>query len=122
MQYLLLCRFNEETWEAIPESERRAIMEEYHGVLGDLERTGRHVATAKLEPRAAGRTVRHADGGAVVTDGPFMETKEHLGGYHLIECVDLDEATTIAARFPTLPVGGTMEVRPLVPDGERWSG
>jgi len=112
MQYLLLCRFNEEQWEAIPASERDAIMEEYHAVLADLDRDGRHLATAKLQPVAAGRTVRH-DGHAPVTDGPFMETKEHLGGYHLIECASLDDATAIAARFPTLPLGGVMEVRPL---------
>ncbi len=121
MQYLLLCRFNEEAWEAIPRFEREAIMDEYHAVLDDLDRTGRHLATAKLQPAAMGRTVRH-DGRAPVTDGPFMETKEHLGGYHLIECGDLSEATEIAARFPTLAVGGVMEVRPLVPDGSRWRG
>jgi hypothetical protein len=50
----------------------------------------------------------------VITDGPFAETKEQLGGYHLIECADRDEATSIAARIPTLRVGGTVEVRPLV--------
>jgi len=121
MQYLLLCRFNEDAWEAIPRAERAAIMEEYHAVLDDLERTGRHVSTAKLEPVSAGRTVRH-DGRTAVTDGPFLETKEHLGGYHLIECKDLEEATAIAARFPTLPAGGAIEVRPLITDGARWSG
>jgi len=50
----------------------------------------------------------------VVTDGPFMETKEHLGGYHLVECDSLDEAVAVAARIPTLPAGGTVEVRPLL--------
>lgn len=121
MQVLLLCRFNEEAWGAIPEEERAAIMEEYHAVLDDLERNGRHVATAKLEPVAAGRTVRH-DGDGPVTDGPFLETKEHLGGYHVVECDDLEQATAIAARFPTLAAGGTIEVRPLLPGGERWTG
>lgn len=121
MQVLLLCRFNEEAWEAIPEDERAAIMVEYHAVLDDLERSGRHVATAKLEPVAAGRTVRH-DGDGPVTDGPFLETKEHLGGYHVVECDDLEQATAIAARFPTLAAGGTIEVRPLLSGGERWTG
>lgn len=121
MQFLLLCRFNEDAWEAIPESERAAIMEEYHAVLDELDRTGRHVSSAKLEPVAAGRTVRH-DGRTPVTDGPFLETKEHLGGYHVIECDDLEEATAIAGRFPTLPVGGAIEVRPLIANGEGWSG
>lgn len=114
MQFLLLCRFNEDAWEAIPESERTAIMEEYHAVLDDLERTGRHVSSAKLEPVAEGRTVRH-DGRTTVTDGPFLETKEHLGGYHLVEAASMEDATAIAARFPTLAHGGVMEVRPLEP-------
>lgn len=121
MQVLLLCRFNEEAWGAIPRTERAAIMKEYHAVLDDLEREGRHVATAKLEPVAAGRTLRH-DGDGPVTDGPFLETKEHLGGVHLIECDDLEQATAIAGRFPTLAAGGTIEVRPLMPGGERWTG
>lgn len=121
MQYLLLCRFNEDAWEAIPAAERATIMEEYHGVLDALEREGRHVATAKLEPVAAGQTVRH-DGNGPITDGPFVETKEHLGGYHLIEADDLEQATSIAGRFPTLPAGGVIEVRPLMPEGRSWTG
>ena len=50
----------------------------------------------------------------MVTDGPYAETKEQFGGYHLIECKDLDEAVSIAMRIPTLPFGGAIEVRPLV--------
>ena len=53
-----------------------------------------------------------------VTDGPFAETKEQLGGYHLVECHNLDEALSIAARIPTLPAGGAIEVRPLEPSLE----
>ncbi len=113
MHYLLLCRFNEEAWNAIPEAERAAIMEKYHRLLDELDASGRHVATGKLEPVAAGRTVRH-DGNGPMTDGPFLETKEHLGGYHLIEAESLDEATEFAARFPTLPRGGVVEVRPML--------
>lgn len=121
MRYLLLCRFNETEWESIPKAEREGIMEEYHAVLAALDREGRHLATAKLEPVAAGVTVRH-DGATPVVDGPFLETKEHLGGYHLIECDSLEEATAIAARFPTLPLGGAIEVRPLIPDPSAWRG
>lgn len=114
MQYLLLCRFNEDDWNAIPDAERDEIMEEYHGVLDALERDGKHLATGKLQPVGTGLTVRHADG-RPVTDGPFLETKEHLGGYHLVEAASMDEATVIASRFPTLARGGAMEVRPLEP-------
>lgn len=53
------------------------------------------------------------NGRAVLTDGPFAETKEQLGGYHLVDCKDLDEALSIAACIPTLPTGGAIEVRPL---------
>jgi hypothetical protein len=114
MQYLLLCRFNEEAWAAIPESERARIMDAYWEVLADLDRSGQHVTTGQLQPRAVGRTLRHREGRLTVTDGPFMETKEHLGGYHLIECDSLDDAVTVASRIPTLPAGGTVEVRPLL--------
>lgn len=114
MQYMLLCRFNEEAWQAIPEGERDRIMAAYYAVLDDLDKTGRHLTTGQLEPRAAGRTVRHREGRVVVTDGPFMETKEHLGGYHLIEADSIEEAVAVAARIPTLPAGGTVEVRPLL--------
>lgn len=111
-QFLLLCRFNEDDWNAIPETERDAIMEKYHAVLDGLDREGRHLATGKLEPVAAGRTVRWGED-RPVTDGPFMETKEHLGGYHLIQADSLEDAAAIAGRFPTLPRGGVMEVRRL---------
>ncbi len=115
MRYMLLCRFNEEDWNAIPAAERDAIMTAYWALLEELDRDGRHITSAQLEPRAAGRTVRRADGELVVTDGPFMETKEHLGGYHLIECDSLEQAVEVAARIPTLPAGGTVEVRALLP-------
>jgi len=112
-QFLLLCRFNEDAWNAIPRSERDAIMEKYHAVLDGLDREGRHLGTGKLEPVAAGRTVRWGED-RPVTDGPFVETKEHLGGYHLIEAESLEAAAAIAARFPTLLRGGVMEVRRLI--------
>ena len=114
MQYLLLCRFNEEAWEAIPKPERDRIMDEYWKLLEELGQSGQHVTTGQLQPRAAGKTLRHKGGGISITDGPFMETKEHLGGYHLIECDTIEEAVAVASRIPTLPAGGTVEVRPLI--------
>jgi len=112
MQYLLLCRFNEDDWNAIPEAEREEIMEEYRALLDTLDRDGKHLATGKLQPVANGVTVRNSNG-RPVTDGPFVETKEHLGGYHLVEAESMDEATAIAARVPTIARGGAIEVRPL---------
>jgi len=65
----------------------------------------------KLSPAASAKTVRMKNGKAVFTDGPFAETKEQVGGFHLIDCKDLNEAMSIAARIPTLTAGGAVEVR-----------
>ncbi|MGH8661863.1 MAG: YciI family protein [Burkholderiales bacterium] len=113
MRYLLLCCFDEKRWEEIPESQRDAIMRDYGALLQSLGQSGQHLATGKLQPTAAATTVRSRNGKPVVIDGPFAETKEQVGGYHLIECRDLDEAISIAKRIPTLPYGGAVEVRAL---------
>ena len=113
MRYLLLCCFDEKRWNAIPEPQREAIMRDYGALLQSLDRNGQHLATGKLKPTATATTVRSRNGKPVVSDGPFAETKEQLGGYHLVECRDLEEAIAIAKRFPTLPFGGAVEVRAL---------
>lgn len=118
MRYLLMCCFEEDRWEKIPEPERNAIMQEYGAWIQSIEQSGHHIATAKLGPSSTATTVRAKGGKPVITDGPFAETKEQLGGYHLIECKDLDEAIAIAGRIPTLRVGGTIEVRPVEPTTE----
>ena len=113
MRYLLLCCFDEKRWNAIPEAQRGGIMKEYGEFLQSLDRSGQHLASAKLEPSSRAATVRGGNGKPAVTDGPFAETKEQVGGYHLVECKDLDEAISIAKRIPTIPHGGTVEVRAL---------
>ncbi len=114
MKYLLLCCFDEKRWESIPESQRAGIMRKYGELLRSLDESGGHLASARLQPTAAATTVRGRNGKLITTDGPFAETKEQLGGYHLVECKDLDEAISIAKRIPTIPYGGTVEVRPLI--------
>ena len=113
MQYLLLCCFDEKKWEAIPERERQGIMQEYGEFVQNAVKSGQYLAGAKLRSSSAATTVRAKNGKPVIMDGPFAETREQLGGYHLIECKDLDEAMSIASRIPTLRVGGTIEVRPV---------
>ena len=113
MQYLLLCCFDEKQWDEIPESQRDAIMREYGELVQSLDQSGHHLAGARLQSSSTAATVRSKNGKPVITDGPFAETKEQLGGYHLVECKDLDEAISIAKRFPTLPYGGAVEVRAL---------
>jgi hypothetical protein len=113
MEYMLLCYANEKGWNALPEAERGKVMDEYGAWTQDIVASGHYRAGAKLRPTSATTTLREKDGKRVTTDGPFAETKEQLGGFHLIECRDLDEAISIAGRIPTLRFGGTVEVRPV---------
>jgi hypothetical protein len=113
MQYLLMCCFDEKRWEELPEPQRDKIMAAYQAWEKDLAKSGHYRAGAKLISSSSATTVRLKNGKPAITDGPFAETKEQIGGYHLVECRDLDEAIAIAMRIPTLPAGGTIEVRPV---------
>ncbi|BAV34677.1 hypothetical protein SCL_2400 [Sulfuricaulis limicola] len=115
MQYLLLCCFDEERWANLPESRRDEIMRQYGAWKQEITQSGQYRAGAKLQPTSSATTIRARHGKPTLTDGPFAETKEQLGGYHLIECQDLDEALAVARRIPTLDAGGVIEVRPLDP-------
>jgi hypothetical protein len=114
MQYLLMCCADEAQWAKLPDAQRARIMDEYGKLIHELKKSGRLVAGAKLDRSASAVTVREKNGKPIITDGPFAETKEQLGGYHLIDCKDRDEAIAIARRIPTLAVGGSIEVRPLL--------
>lgn len=82
-------------------------------MIQDLVKSGQLRSGGQLRSTSSATTLRMENGKAVLTDGPFAETKEQLGGYHLVDCKELDEALAIAARIPTLPVGGAIEVRPF---------
>lgn len=116
MQYMMMCCIEEKRWAALPESSREAIMRDYGSWIAAIEKKGQHRLSARLLPTASARTVRHREGRTVATDGPFAETKEQFGGYHLVECRDLDEAVALAMRIPTLPHGGVVEVRAVQPE------
>jgi hypothetical protein len=111
MQYMLMCCFDETAWNNLPDAQKDKIMRDYGDWVQNLANTGHFRGGAKLYPAPSARTVRMKNGKVVFTDGPFAETKEQLGGYHLIDCMDLNEAMSIAVRVPTLPAGGTVEVR-----------
>lgn len=111
MQYMLMCCFDETAWNSLPDAQKDKIMRDYGDWVQSLVSSGCFRGGAKLHPAASATTVRVKNGRTVLTDGPFAETKEQLGGYHLIDCVDLSEAMSIAARIPTLPAGGSVEVR-----------
>lgn len=113
MLYMLMCCFEERAWQKLSEAQRGGIMKQYGELIQSLVKSGHLRSGAQLHPTASATTVRMKNGAPVSTDGPFAETKEQLGGYHIVECKDLDEAISIAVRIPTLPAGGTVEVRPV---------
>lgn len=115
MQYMLMCCFDERAWEELPDSEKDTVMQDYAEFVQGIVRSGHYRAGAQLTPSSTATTVREKNGKTVILDGPFAETKEQLGGYHLVECRDLDEAIGIARRIPSLRVGGSVEVRALMP-------
>jgi hypothetical protein len=113
MQYLLLIYDNEANWEKMTPAEREPIYEEYMQLVRQLKQTGKYIGGHQLKPTGTATTVRVHDGKRAITDGPFAETKEQLGGYFLVDASDLDDAIAIAARIPGARYG-SVEVRPVV--------
>jgi hypothetical protein len=113
MKYMLLIYDEEQLWGKLSEAERQKIMGEYGQFTQQIKSNGRYVAGSQLQPTSAATSVRVRDGKRLLTDGPFAETREQLGGYYLIDAADLDEAIALAARIPSARLG-TVEVRPLV--------
>lgn len=115
MKFMLMCCFNEQQLANMPEAQLNELVEDYGRLLDGLSRSGQRLGSGRLRSASTAVTIRAKNGTPVVTDGPFAETKEQLGGYHIIECEDLDEAISIAKQIPTLPLGGAVEVRALEP-------
>ncbi len=118
MQYMLMIYDNLRAWEQLPAAQRGAMMEEYGTFTQDIVKSGHFRAGAQLQPSPTATTLRDQKGTIVTTDGPFAETREQLGGYYLVECKDLDEALALARRIPSLRLGGSVEVRALVPTSQ----
>lgn len=112
MRYLLLIYSEESGWQELSEEELGPIMNEYWALDDALREGGNYLASEPLEPTVTATSVRVRDGKTFITDGPFAETKEQLGGFYLVEASDVDEAIAIAARIPTARTG-TIEVRPI---------
>jgi hypothetical protein len=113
MKYMLLIYHDEQSWNAVTESERQKIYSEYRTLREQLLSHGQFLGGSELQPITTATTIRVREGKELVTDGPFAETHEQLGGYFLIEAKNLDEATAIARKIPSARTG-TVEVRPLV--------
>ena len=112
MRYLLQIYSGPATaeYERLSADEQDAIVGEFRAIS---ESPG-VIGGEQLQPTETATTVRVQDGQALLTDGPFLDAKEHLGGYYLVEADELDEALEIAARIPSARMGGAIEVRPLV--------
>ena len=116
MEYMLLIYNDENAWASLPDSERNSIIREYFDLTGEMRDHGVYITGAPLQPTTAGSTVRIRDDEQLVTDGPFAETKEQLGGYFLIEADSDEEARAWAAKIPAARYG-SIEVRPVLPVG-----
>ena len=110
MKYMLLIYLDE---NALDESERELCYRESTELAQEIQAAGQYLAAAPLHPTSMAASVRVREGRRLVTDGPFAETREQLGGYFLVESRDLDEAIAIAARIP-MARRGTVEVRPVI--------
>jgi hypothetical protein len=113
MQYMCLIYDDEKVWQGMGEEERNAVFAEYGTFTQAIRDGGSYVAGDALQPTSTATSVRIRNGETLVTDGPFAETKEQLGGYYLVEAKDVDEALKIAERIPSARYG-TIEVRPVV--------
>ena len=111
MKYLLLIYLNEQT--PLSETERQDCYAESAQLAQELKLSGKYLGANPLHPTAMATSVRVRDGKRLVTDGPFAETREQLGGYFLIDAKDLDEALGVAGRIP-MARKGTVEVRPVI--------
>jgi len=114
MEYLLLIYDVEADIAKMRETDMGAMYQEFGRFTEGIQKSGNFRAGKQLEPVATATTIRVRDGKPTVTDGPFAETREQLGGFYWIEAKDLDEALAIAERCPGARIG-SIEVRPIVP-------
>jgi hypothetical protein len=112
MKFMLLCYDDEAEWQRRGEAALKAAMEEAVQLTHELSAKGHYMIASPLESVTTAKSVRVRDGKTLVTDGPFAETREQLGGFYLIEAKDQDEAIAIAARHSGARIG-TVEVRPI---------
>jgi hypothetical protein len=110
VRYLLLIYLDE---QALDEGDREECYRESLQLAEQIDAAGQYLAAAPLHPTSTATSVRVREGKRLVTDGPFAETREQLGGYFLVDARDLDEAIAIAARIP-MARRGTVEVRPVI--------
>lgn len=113
MRYMILIYSSEESWANVSPERIGEIMSAYHAYTNKLQAAGVYVSGDELDVIAKAKSIRGA-GGAQVVDGPFVDTKESLGGYYLIECASEREALNWAKQCPVTMHGGGVELRPVM--------
>ena len=113
MEFLALVYGDPDAWESLSEDDRAVAYEGYVAVSRDAQAAGALVDASELESPDAATSVRVRNGDAVVTDGPYAEVKESLGGYYLFSCATIEDAIGWAAKIPAAWHGGAIEVRPV---------
>ena len=115
MKFMLIMHVNPKIWEALTEEERNEVMTGHGAFIETIRASGEMLATTALADPSASAVVRVRDGVPAVTDGPYLEAKEYLGGYYLVECDSRERALELAALIPDAGVDGLgIEVRPVV--------
>jgi hypothetical protein len=112
MKFLFMIFHDEGTLDALPKEEMQTLVDSALDYTEEIRQSGHYIVSNALQRSRSARTIRVRGGKATITDGPFAETKELLGGFFLIEAKDMDEACAVAARFPPARIG-TIEVRPV---------
>jgi hypothetical protein len=113
LKFLCLGYIDEKEWDAIPKSEQDAMMQECFAYDDVLRRNGHFVGGEALQSARTARTLRWKGGKVLVTDGPFTETKEQLGGLLVLEAKDMDHAIELMSKHPGVRLGGPFEIRPV---------
>ncbi|MFC4466893.1 YciI family protein [Streptomyces xiangluensis] len=116
MKYMLLIYSSPQTWDALSQNERDQIVRDHATLCEELVESGEWIGGNALADKVQSKAVRVRDGATMIVDGPYVEAKEHLAGYDLVECHSMDRALEIAARIPDARLCG-VEVRPLMDSG-----
>jgi hypothetical protein len=115
MKYLLIMHMNPVVWQGLTEEERNAVMEGQGEFMKSIQESGEMINTQALADPSNSAVVRVRDGATVVTDGPYLEAKEYMGGFYLIECESRERAIELAAQMPDAAVDGLgVEIRPVM--------
>ncbi len=113
MKYMLLIYHDETAWNDHSEAEHQQIYGEYRALIEKLQSSGKYLGGDQLQPRTTASVVRVRDGKPLVTDGPFAETREQIGGFFMIDASNINEAVSIAGQIPSARTGA-IEIRPVV--------